>query len=73
VNAKESLEKVGAKILGVALNRLKMRGSDYYHYYYYHQYYSHDDEGQGGSARRQRRSRKPQGWRRLLPGTGSGR
>lgn len=74
VNAKDALEKVGAKILGVALNRLRPRGDGYYYYYhYYHQYYSHDDEGQEGSARRQRKSRRPQGWRRLLPGVGSGR
>lgn len=62
-NAKDSLEKVGARVLGVALNRLQPRGDGYY-YYYYHHYYSQDGSDQGGGRRRRRRS---QGWRRLLP------
>lgn len=76
-NAKDALEKVGAKVLGVALNRLRPRGDGYYYYYYYyHQYYAHDDEGkgEGGSRNGRRRKQKPEGWRRLLPGgLGSGR
>ncbi len=72
-NAQEALEKVGAKILGVALNRLQPRGSGYYYYYQYsHRYYAQDDEGKGSGSGKRRRS-KPQGWRRLLPGTGPGR
>ncbi|MCS6843751.1 MAG: polysaccharide biosynthesis tyrosine autokinase [Caldilineales bacterium] len=77
VNAKDALEKVGAKVLGVVLNRLQPRGDGYYYYYYYyyHQYYAHDDEGKGeNDSQRRRRKQKPEGWRRLLPGgLGSGR
>jgi non-specific protein-tyrosine kinase len=69
-SAKDTLDKVGAKVLGVALNRLKPQAGGYY-YYYYNRYYSYgDDDAQKGS----RRSRGQQrGWRRWLPGTGSGR
>lgn len=71
-SAKDALEKVGAKVLGVALNRLRPRGDGYYYYYYYyHQYYSHDDEGKGEGRpqRRRQRKQKAEGWRRLLPGS----
>lgn len=71
-SAKDALEKVGAKVLGVALNRLRPRGDGYYYYYYYyHQYYSHDDEGkgEGGPQRRRQRKQRAEGWRRLLPGS----
>lgn len=34
--AKELLDKVGAKILGAVLNKADMKTSDYYYYYYYH-------------------------------------
>jgi non-specific protein-tyrosine kinase len=61
-NAQETLNKVGAKVLGVAVNRLKLKGSGYY--YYYHYYYSSED---GDSAKGKRRRRRPQGWRRWLP------
>jgi non-specific protein-tyrosine kinase len=72
-NAKEALEKVGANILGVSLNRLQPRGSGSYYYYYYHQYYSQDEEGgTGGSGGSSGRRNKPQDWRRLLPGAGTG-
>jgi succinoglycan biosynthesis transport protein ExoP len=72
-NAKEALEKVGANILGVTLNRLQPRSSGSY-YYYYHQYYSQDEEGGGesGTGSGQGRGSKPQDWRRLLPGAGTG-
>jgi tyrosine-protein kinase len=33
--AKETLEKVGGHILGLVLNRVHPRGSEYYYYYYY--------------------------------------
>lgn len=33
--AKETLEKVGAKILGVVLNKMKMNNKRYQYYYYY--------------------------------------
>ncbi len=74
-NAKEALEKVGANILGVSLNRIQPRGSGSYYYYYYHQYYSQDEEGgggDGGTGGSQGRRSKPQDWRRLLPGAGTG-
>ncbi|KJR46661.1 Tyrosine-protein kinase EpsD [Desulfosporosinus sp. I2] len=35
-SAKELLDKVGAKILGVVLNKADMKTSDYYYYYYYY-------------------------------------
>ncbi|GFN23701.1 CpsD/CapB family tyrosine-protein kinase [Thermanaeromonas sp. C210] len=38
--AKEQLERVNARILGVVLNGIKRKGSGYYHYYYY--YYGND-------------------------------
>lgn len=44
----------------------------FFYYKYYNRYYSQDDEGKGSGSGRWRRS-KPQGWRRLLPGIGSGR
>lgn len=44
--AKEKLERVGAKIIGVVLNMVDMEGGDYYYYYYY----SHGNEG--GQRRR---------------------
>ncbi|HDN84423.1 MAG TPA: polysaccharide biosynthesis tyrosine autokinase, partial [Candidatus Aerophobetes bacterium] len=34
--AKETLERVNAKILGAVLNRVTPRGGGYYYYYYYH-------------------------------------
>ncbi|WP_088188387.1 CpsD/CapB family tyrosine-protein kinase [Desulfosporosinus sp. FKA] len=34
--AKEQLDKVGAKILGVVLNKVDVKTGDYYYYYYYH-------------------------------------
>jgi len=58
ISAQETLNKVGAKILGVGLNRLKPTNGGYY--YYYRHYYSDDKpatkRGQG------------RGWRRWLPG-----
>ncbi len=59
-SAQETLSKVGAKVLGVGLNRLQPKSSGYY--YYYHHYYS-DDKAQS------QRGRQPRGWRRWLPGS----
>ncbi len=50
--AVENLKKIGANILGVALNRLSTRGASYYYYYYY---YSRDGDGR---ERRKRKSRR---------------
>lgn len=35
--AKDKLERAGAKIIGVVLNKIDMSGGDYYYYTYYHQ------------------------------------
>lgn len=45
VRAKESLEQVGGKILGVVMTKIpiKKRGYGHYYYYYYPSYY-HDEE-----------------------------
>lgn len=53
VSAKEQLEQVGARILGVVANRVDRAVGGYYYYYYY--YPSGDGE-----------ARKPSVWRRLL-------
>ncbi|MBK8045638.1 MAG: CpsD/CapB family tyrosine-protein kinase [Anaerolineales bacterium] len=62
VSAQETLNKVGAKVLGVALNRLNLKGSGYY---YYHNYYS--DDGSNDGKTKSKRRIQPQGWRRWLP------
>ncbi len=56
----EELSKVGARILGVALNKLSTGRSSYYYYYYY--YYS-DEEG--GQRRRRRVHSDGRDWRNL--------
>lgn len=43
IKAKELLEKVNAKILGVVLNKLEVQEKGYYGYYY-HYYYGNDGE-----------------------------
>lgn len=50
--AKESLERAGANLLGMVLNRMTRQTSGYYYYYYYDQ----------GGERSKRRRRKPQWW-----------
>ena len=45
------LRKVGAHILGVALNRLSPTNTDGY-YYYYHHYYSDGEKGDGDKKAR---------------------
>ena len=47
----EELSKVGAHILGVALNRLSPTNTDGY-YYYYHHYYSDGEKGDGDKKAR---------------------
>ena len=49
--AVEELSKVGAHILGVALNRLSPTNTDGY-YYYYHHYYSDGEKGDGDKKAR---------------------
>ncbi|MGC7870002.1 CpsD/CapB family tyrosine-protein kinase [Desulfosporosinus sp. SYSU MS00001] len=48
--AKEQLDKVGAKILGVVLNKADLKTSEYYYYYYYHG----SDNSKGSKKRRKR-------------------
>jgi capsular exopolysaccharide synthesis family protein len=60
--AVEGLNKIGANLLGVALNRLSSRGGGYY-YYYYH-YYSEEGERK---SHRKRRSESKQGWLNQIP------
>ena len=74
VQAKETLEKAGGRLLGVVLNKLSQRSSSYY--YYYSQYYGDDKEGK----RKGRQEPAPPGragspvtaikhlFRRVLPG-----
>jgi polysaccharide biosynthesis transport protein len=38
LRARESIEAVGGRILGMVVNRLDRRGSGYYYYYYQHNY-----------------------------------
>ncbi|HEX6507140.1 MAG TPA: polysaccharide biosynthesis tyrosine autokinase, partial [Chloroflexota bacterium] len=38
VRAREAIEAVGGRILGVVINRLTKQGSGYYYYYYQHNY-----------------------------------
>jgi capsular exopolysaccharide synthesis family protein len=48
VRAKQMVEKVGGRLLGVVLNNINISQDSYYYYYsgYYYDYYSkHDDDG----------------------------
>lgn len=45
IHAKETMERAGAHILGVSMNRVNAHGNNYYYYYYY---YSHDGQGKKG-------------------------
>lgn len=56
---KEQLDKVGANVLGAALNKLSHRGAGGYYYYYY--YYSSEDEGERRKKRGHRRSQRETG------------
>jgi non-specific protein-tyrosine kinase len=50
--ARETMAKVGASLLGVALNKLSARGAGGYYYYYYY-----SSEGEGKERRRRKHSR----------------
>jgi Mrp family chromosome partitioning ATPase len=56
--AKESLERAGANLLGMVLNRMTRQTSGYYYYYYY-------DQSGERSKRRRRTFHWWQVWRRL--------
>lgn len=48
--AKEQLEKINARILGVVLNKAKQSSEGYYYYYYYY--------GEGSSKRKKKRKKR---------------
>ena len=50
VRSQQSLEDVGAKILGVVLNRVDARSPDYYYSYKYYSHYKHTEEPSGNKA-----------------------
>jgi Mrp family chromosome partitioning ATPase len=56
VRAKEALEQVGAKILGVVITKIPAKKGSYGYYYYYPSYYS--DEDKTGKKKRRRSSAK---------------
>lgn len=45
----EQLDRVGARVVGVVLNRVPRSGSYYYSYKYYSPYYGHDDSSNSGA------------------------
>lgn len=49
--ALQALRRVDARVVGVVLNRMPMRGAGYYYYYDYYRYYSSGDENNGSSPR----------------------
>lgn len=61
----EELRRIGAKVVGVVMNRIP-RNRDYYYggYYYYSPYVSQTEEGQGGETVRHKRSSssRRRGW-----------
>jgi len=55
VRAKQMVEKVGGRLLGVVLNNINISQDSYYYYYsgYYYDYYSkHDDSGDGADEKK---------------------
>jgi len=52
LQARETMTKVGANLLGVALNKLSAKGAGGYYYYYYY-----SSEGEGRERRRRKRPR----------------
>jgi Mrp family chromosome partitioning ATPase len=46
LRAKQMVEKVGGRLLGVVLNNINISQDSYYYYYsgYYYDYYSKNDE-----------------------------
>jgi len=74
---KEQLDKVGANVLGAALNKLSHKGAGGYYYYYY--YYSSEEGEERRKKRRHRQSREATGvmgtirrWAANLPFVGRG-
>jgi Mrp family chromosome partitioning ATPase len=59
--ATDELQKTGANVLGVALNRLNTRRGGYYYYYYY---YSGEEGGQRRRSARRNAPRLRWPWQR---------
>jgi non-specific protein-tyrosine kinase len=56
----ESLQQVGARTLGITLNRVGSRSDGYYYYSYYQSYYYSDEYPPGKRRRRKSRRRRKQ-------------
>ena len=54
-----ALRQVDARVVGVLLNRMPMRGSGYY--YYYSHYGQYDGPADGGHGRKGKRTRRASG------------
>jgi capsular exopolysaccharide synthesis family protein len=49
--ARQQLRNVGAKVLGVVLNKIDLHSADYYYYYHHYRYYGgYGDSANGNSA-----------------------
>ena len=53
LRAKQMVEKVGGKLLGVVLNNINISQDSYYYYYsgYYYDYYSKSDDSRPASEK----------------------
>ncbi len=49
--AKQILQEVGARVLGVVLNNVEVSRTDYYYYQHYHSYYADEPPADGLAAR----------------------
>ncbi len=58
------LRQVGAKVVGVVLNKVSASRGGYY-YYYYSRYYRYGEDGDGERRRRRRESALRRAWTRL--------
>ena len=60
VRAKQMVEKVGGRLLGVVLNNINISQDSYYYYYsgYYYDYYSKHDDGDGDSKKNGEKKKK---------------
>ena len=54
IHAKELLDKVNARIIGVVLNKIPIKGNKYYNYsyYQYNEYYGEEEEVKGRKRKR---------------------
>jgi capsular exopolysaccharide synthesis family protein len=63
IRAKQMVEKVGGKLMGVVLNNINISQDSYYYYYsgYYYDYYSKRDEDKDGTPKTNGKDGKPVG------------